>query len=362
MPFLDNFFDRRLDIHIPIIVMDLLGLIFSFGVVFLAGIWCIYYSYHAVVVKRVIKSLNNSTEHDHRERYTNAVIEYKKSIFIVIICVTESWLHVFYWGIVSETFIYFHTKDKRQGWNYLLKKNPSFDFLMTVTFSLFILMGSLVSILTAYLIKAYGTERETKLNEKQLFVWMFLQLLIGWVLCPIPTLHFTILPIYILSVFIGQIAVYIRLSRRLYSVLRKRREDAYFENREWHAKLVRMCKNFKYGAIAYTVVLMLFLSNLTAMIVKRLYIAIFIRDKFLFGYLDAAWIFDDTPHSTLRFLKISLILLCKLIAMLMLFFSLTVHLSIIATAVVRAHRRRRRIRRELRCVHDLLRIPLIGEN
>ena len=357
MPSIYNFFHKHRDIHIPIIILDSLGIIFSFGVVFLGGIWCVYYMFHALKVKRKIKALKRCTEHIERERYINALIEYKKSIFLVIISFLESWLHVFYWGIISERFIHFHSgKDEA-----FLLKNPSFEFLLTVSFSLFILMDSLVCILTSYLTKAYGTERETKLNEKQLFAWMFLQLFIGWIVCLIPRSHVIGLPVYTLCIFIGQIVVYTRLSKRLYSVLRMRREDSYFEDREMHTRLVRMCKNFKYGAIAYTVVLVFFLSEVITEIVKALFISIVIKDRFMDGYLDPSDFLNGHSEAMMK-LRISLKMISKIIPMLMIFFSLMVHLSIVLKAIIRGIQRTRNTNKQIKCVKDMLRVPLIGEN
>ena len=345
-------------------ILDLLGIIFSFGVVILGGLWCVYYIHHAVKVKRKIRALKRCTEHFERESYINGVTEYKKSIFIVIISFTESWLHVFYWEIISDQFIYFHSINRTHGFlNLSLEKSLSFDFLITVSLSLFILMSSLVCVLTSYLTKAYGTNRETKLKEKKLFIWMFLQLFVGWGLCLIPKTRTIGLPLYALWVFIGQIFVYIRVSKGLYFVLRRRREDAYFEDRELHTKMVRMCKSFKHGAIAYIAVLVLFLSELTAEIVKHIFIDIFIKENFLYGYIDPLeTVSEDSSKIILRHLRIYLHLLSKMIAMLMLFFSLMAHLSVVVKAIMRGFQRKKYLRDQINGVNNMFRVPLIGEN
>ena len=362
MPSSNHLHLNHKDVHLSIIILDLIGIIFSIGVVFLGGIWCMYYTSHALKVKRKINGLKGYREHMERERYLNAVIEYRKSVFIVLISFSESWLNVFYWGIVSDRFIHFQSINRTHNFKLTSGKDPSFEILVGGTISLFILMSSLVCILTSYLTKAYGTSRETKLKEKQLFIWMFLQLFIGWCLCIIPTIRTVGLPVYALYIFIGQIIVYVMLSRRLYSVLRRRREDAYFEDRELYGRMVRMCNNFRFGAVAYTTVLIFLLCELTAEIVKYLFASIFIRDHFLYGYLDMYEILSEESWSILVHLRISLCLLSKIIAMFMLVFSFMVHLSVVVRGIMRSFNRRRYMRDQVRGVNNMMKIPLIGEN
>ena len=348
---------NMLHIPLPILVMDLIGILFSIGVVFLGGIWCMYYTSHALMVKRKIKALKGYREHMERERYLNAVIEYRKSAFIVLISFSESLLGISYWGVISYRIF---SNNSRNGtehdFAFYIEKYPTYDILVSGFISLFILMSSLVCILTSYLTKAYGTNRKTKLKEKQLFIWMFLQLFIGWCLCLIPTIRTVGLPVYALYIFIGQIIVYVMLSRRLYSVLRRRREDAYFEDRELYGRMVRMCSNFRFGAVAYTTVLVFLLCELTAEIVKYLFVEL-MHNQFLREYMFSS---GTIRVSTQNQIKLYLCYMCKVIAVLMLFFSFMVHLIVLVKAIVSSLKRRRYLRDQIRGVNNMMNAPLIG--
>ena len=342
---------------VPILALNVITTLLSLGIVILSATWCVYYLHHAMMVKRKIKSLKKYTEHNERERYINAVIEYKKSLFIVTITFAESWLPVAYWAVV--TFVIFENDNNnsttRPEFVYYIQKYPTFEVLVVWFISLFILMGSLVSILTAYLIKAYGTERETNLNEKQLFVWMFLQLLIGWVLGIIPRINEIAMPIYNLGIFIGQIVVYVRLSRKLYAVLRRRREDTYFEDREMHPKMVRMCNDFKYGVIAYTIVLLLFLSELAVEMARVYFDTIFLDNKsILHEYLDPVDVLRTQHMDILMEVTLALRYIAKVIALLMLAATFMLHFAIIVKIIVNYFERKRNMKNQMQSVSDVL--------
>ena len=350
---------RNLKKHIPIFTMSILGGFFSILIVIFGLLWCTYYIKHLIIVKRKIKAIRASNNPNDRDRYINAVIDYKKSIFIIIISFTESWLNMLYWSLAS----FQHPKHlKIPYFTDLLENDIIFDLVIILSMTVFIILSSSVCILTSYLAKAYGTKREIKLKEKYLFIWLATQVLIGMLVSLIPNVKSELIPLYLLGIMVIHIVMYVRLARKLHSVLRMRRIDAYFEDQQQHKQMIKMCKNFKLGAILYTATILMWLVELSIAILMYVFQALFKKTQFLNYTLhledpfttltkDYKSLFDD--------ISTSLQLLTIFVTMLMMCLSCMIHLYILFGFVYRSYNRNKEINTQIRNVQNMLYRPLI---
>ena len=338
--------------------MNSLGIFFSILIIIFGLVWCAYYIKHLMIVKRKIKAIRASNDSNDRDKYINAKIDYKKTIFIIIISFTESWLNVLYWSL--SAFSIKHSEVPR--FTGLIEKDVVFNLTIIISMTVFIVLSSSVCILTSYLAKAYGTKREIKLKERYLFIWLVTQILIGMLVSLIPKVKSELIPLYLLCIMVIHIIMYLRLARKLHLVLRMRRIDAYFEDQQQHKQMVRMCRDFKYGAILYTATIFMWLIELSVAIVSYLFQGIFKKTNFLHETLhvkDPFHSFKRDHNKLVNDINTFLQSLQTFVAMLMLCLSCMIHIYIVFGVVYRSYKRKQEINMQMRNVRNMLYRPLI---
>lgn len=355
----NRYLQKNLGKHIPIVTMTSIGVFFSILIIIFGLVWCVYYIKHAIIVKRKIKAIRANDNPNDRDRLLNAIIDYKKTIFIVVISFTESWLNVLYWSLLS----FRHPKHlKVPGFTGLLKEDVIFDLIIIISMTVFIVLSSSVCILTSYLVKAYGTRREVNLKEKYLFIWLATQVLIGMLVSSIPYVKSELIPFYLLCIMVIHIGMYVRLARKLHLVLRMRRIDAYFENQQQHKQMVTMCKNFKFGAILYTATLLTWLIEMSAATITYVFEGLFKKTNLLSTTLNLEDPFNyvrEEHRKLINDINIGLQLITDLVGMLMMCLSCMIHMYIVLGVVYRAYKRKREINTQIRNVQNMLYRPLI---
>ena len=251
--------------RIPEYVIDIFTTTAVLGIVFLATVWCLYFLSRIRELSRKIHYLKKQTEERCYEELTNAKVDYIKSIFIAAISASEV-LEYICVAVVGTFHIFVNVKTDNCPFPIAFSKElHSFRVFMLLGVSCMIIFLSLSHILTSYLCHAYAEKRIITLTrrDKVLISCLLIQLVVMWISIANWRAFISIVPIMTMALFPIHLCLYVKYSRRLYMLLKRRRLDAWFEDPDSYKKLVGMCKEYKTGSILYTVCV-IFLSTALA--------------------------------------------------------------------------------------------------
>ena len=343
----------------------------SFGVAFFTTIWCLYFLSRIRELSRKIHYLKKQTEERCYEELTNAKVDYIKYIFIAAICFFE----VFPFYFVLILVIIFNIYQQQPinncpGGNYLIEEIYNYSYirvLLAMEIASVVIYMSLVHILTSYLSHTYETKRIITLTrrDKVLISCLLIQL----VVIGISTVSFHVFLFVLLSLalflFPIHLCLYVKYSRRLYMLLKRRRLDAWFEDPDSYKKLVGMCKEYKTGSILYTVCIVCF-SCLLLSIYTFSFIRMLLHDPCMlneiFFNLDSVWLSYVYKNNTqgvdiiFRIYDVSINIFGVFAVSLFVFY----HLYICCGAVARMVKRRRAFKKYTGIRSGDLFRPLIG--
>ena len=255
----DNVFPRE---KIFTLLCSIISGISGLGTFILATIWCLYFLSRIRELSRKIHYLKKQTEERCYEELTNAKVDYIKSIFITAICFFEIKSIIF--AVIIVIFRTVIPDEKIDGcpvpsFIELIYHIPIFRILVSLLLTSNIIFLSLNHILTFYLSKAYEGTRVINLTSgtKLLFILMSIQIVIVWISSVYWELFLYTITLIAMTLFPIHLCLYVKYSRRLYMLLKRRRLDAWFEDPDSYKKLVGMCKDYKTGSILYTVCVIL---------------------------------------------------------------------------------------------------------
>ena len=126
---------------------------------------------------------------------------------------------------------------------------------MVITLSGALIYTSLIHTLTSYMANAYGEKRVVRLGrrEKLLLLLLFTQIAVVWLSALYWRAFVFIVLLAAITTFPIHIFFFIKYSRQLYTALKRRTLDAWFEDTQQHKKLKGMCHEYKCGSIVYAV-------------------------------------------------------------------------------------------------------------
>ncbi|KAI6660311.1 hypothetical protein LOD99_13899 [Oopsacas minuta] len=345
------------------------------GIAFLAAIWLLYFLSRLRSLSKKIHYLKKQTDERCKQELTNARVDYIKSLFIAAICACEilqSWLLIM--TISTELgvarFVLPDPNNSNCTWNRFFEYIQDFTAargLFALEISSMLLYMSLVHILTSYLSNAYADKRVIKLTKRELFMFVLLltQLVILWLSVYSWRVFIFVLTFVIISIIPIHLFFYIKYSRKLYSHIKRRALDAWFEDIHSYKNLEQMRNDYKHGTLLYTISTVLFGIVLTGFVIIsliRLLLAYPCKVKQLIN-TQSQW---STPFFTKHQTAIavtSLILerfLFNSLTVFAVFFMFLLHASILYKAVRRLLQRRRAYNRHAGIHYNHMYQPLIG--
>ena len=254
----------------------LISILSSLGIVLLATVWCLYFLSRIRELSRKIHYLKKQTEERCYEELTNAKVDYIRSIFIAAICFFEvSSFVCFCLGIAEHNLLISENKFHNCSNVNLIENFKNFTFtrvLMAMDVSSILLYTSFIHILTSYLCHAYAEKRIITFTrrDKVLISCLLIQLVVMWISIANWRAFVFIFAIELVSLFPIHLCLYVKYSRRLYMLLKRRRLDAWFEDPDSYKKLVGMCKEYKTGSLLYTVSIVLITIGILLMVTVNL--------------------------------------------------------------------------------------------
>ena len=220
-------------------------------------VWGIYFACRIREFGKKVHYLKKQTDERCQEELTNARVELIKYIFLTVICLTEVLGFVYY-----ITNLILHSKiptekHHRPGDNLIneIRTEPFIRYSTAMTFSCILIYTSLIHILTSYMANAYAVKRVVKLSrrEKLFFLLLFTQLAVVW-LSALNWRAFVFMELLVsITVFPIHIFFFYKFSRKLYTSLKRRTLDAWFEDKQQHKRLKGMCNEYKRYTICYGV-------------------------------------------------------------------------------------------------------------
>ena len=241
-----------------ICIFQILLVCLGLAITFLALIWCVYFLRRASGLSSKIHQLKKQTDERCLDELKNARVDFIKSIFIAAISASEiipSILALGFYGlpnIIDRSLVNNCSTNTYFDYSYNV---PIYRAFPVAFVSSLIITLSLVHILTSYMTHAYSQQRIITLTyqEKLLFVWMLIELIVVWASIGNWKAFLFTLPIVLAILLSSHLYLYCTYSRRLYRLLKWRRLDAWFEDRDSFRKLDRMCKDYRRGTILYVI-------------------------------------------------------------------------------------------------------------
>ena len=224
---------------------------------FLVLVWGMYFACRAREFGKKVYYLKKQTDERCQEELANARVELIKSIFLTVICLTE----VFeFTNVIFSLIAHYYTHNEEDDCNQknLLidaRFNPLLKCSMVITLSGALIYTSLIHTLTSYMANAYGEKRVVRLGrrEKLLLLLLFTQIAVVWLSALYWRAFVFIVLLAAITTFPIHIFFFIKYSRQLYTALKRRTLDAWFEDTQQHKKLKGMCHEYKCGSIVYAV-------------------------------------------------------------------------------------------------------------
>ena len=323
----------------------------TFLTTLLVLVWGIYFACRIREFGKKVHYLKKQTDERCQEELTNARVELIKSIFLTVICLTEVLGYVY----VQISVIY-HPKTKTKNSdcteNNLVKEietEPFIRYSNAMTFSCILIYTSLIHILTSYMANAYAVKRVVKLSrrEKLLFLLLFTQLVVVW-LSALYWKTFELMELLAaITVFPIHIFFFYKFSRKLYTSLKRRTLDAWFEDKQQHKRLKGMCREYKRYTICYGVSIVMIGLTLSFIPIEY-YIEMVFKDSCLLNDLlginkDFHWLNDvyKQNNRTLDIFGDAYKISFNVFAVFSVFFLFLLNASILCNAIMRLYRRRR---------------------
>ena len=340
------------------------------GIMFFATVWCLYFLSRIRELSRKIHYLKKQTEERCYEELTNAKVDYIKSIFIAAICFFEIVKFVNFIILVVSIHIDKNDTSAPNCTNIKFILGSSYNSyfirgLMAMEVSSILLYTSLIHILTSYLCHAYAEKRIITLTrrDKVLISYLLIQLVVMWISIVYWRVFLIIVPIMILTLFPIHLCLYVKYSRRLYMLLKRRRLDAWFEDPDSYKKLVGMCKEYKTGSILYTVSIVLIAMTFFGIIILKFTDLLFRKHSQLdcIFHTDLLFLVQTYREYNLIYKTFKTIILVSynIFAVLATFSFFLLHV-LIAYGVVRKLVKRRRDYRRYTGTRSVIYQPLIG--
>ena len=237
------------------------------GTTLFAFVWFLYFVCRVWQSSKKVHYLKKQTNERCREELTNARVDHYKNMFICFICLAEliGGVDVFITtGLLSTVYsspvpitgcevpshsiveMIFHYKFVR--------------VCILVGVSSCLIYMSLVHTLTSYMANAYAKKRVVKLSrrEKLLLLLLFTQLVVIWLSVFHWRVFIVLLTLVLSCMFPFHLFIFYKYSRELYSAIRRRTLDAWFEDTELHRRLDGMRKEYYRSSIAYALSVILF--------------------------------------------------------------------------------------------------------
>ena len=262
-------------------ICELIAILPSLGILFLATVWCLYFLSRIRELSRKIHYLKKQTEERCYEELTNAKVDYIKSIFIAAICFFEVSSLISFCLEGAEHNLLISKKKFHNCSNVnIIEDYKNFTFtrvLVAMDVSFILLYTSLIHILTSYLCHAYAEKRIITFTrrDKVLMSCLLIQLIVMWISIANWRAFVFIVTIMTMALFPIHLCLYVKYSRRLYMLLKRRRLDAWFEDPDSYKKLVGMCKEYKTGSILYTVSIVLIATEILLIVIVNLVETVF---------------------------------------------------------------------------------------
>ena len=238
-------------------------------------VWGIYFACRVREFGKKVHYLKKQTDERCQEELTNARVELINYIFLTVICLTEVIGFAYYITnlilhskiptethhcpgdnlineIRTEPFIRYST-----GYSVAneIRSDPFIRYSIAISVSCILIYTSLIHILTSYMANAYAVKRVVELSRrvKLLFLLLFTQLAVVWLSVFEWKAFVIILLLAAITVFPIHIFFFFKFSRKLYTSLKRRTLDAWFEDTQQHETLKRMCREYKRYTICYGV-------------------------------------------------------------------------------------------------------------
>ena len=322
----------------------------SILITILVFVWGLYFACRIREFSKKVYYLKKQTDERCKEELANAKVELKKSIFLTVICLTE----VLDFVSVMISLIFHDQTPNQKGdcpGNNLVKAIQLDWFIrysIAITVSCIIIYTSLVHTLTSYMANAYAEKRVVKLSrrEKLLLLLMFTQVAIVLLSVFEWRAFAVIVLLAAITVFPMHILFFYKFSRKLYTALKRRTLDAWFEDIQQHKRLKGMCHEYKWGTIMYGVTIVMIGLTISLMPVGSLGRMLFKESCWLnqlFGInKDFHWLNDvyKRNNQTLDIFGDIATISYNLLAVISVLSLLSLNVSILCNAVYRLIKRR----------------------
>ena len=314
-------------------------------------VWGIYFACRIREFGKKVHYLKKQTDERCQEELTNARVELIKSIFLTVICLTEVLGFVY-----VITILIFHYKiptEKFKSTGYIVIHDIRTELFMrysiAMSVSCILIYTSLIHILTSYMANAYAVKRVVKLSrrEKFLFLLLFTQLAVMCLSVLYWRAFVFILLLVAITVFPIHIFFFFKFSRKLYTSLKRRTLDAWFEDKQQHKKLNGMCREYKRYTILYGVYIVLFGLTVSLLPLGALARLVFKNKDSLNELLviskDFDWLNDfyKQNNQTLHILEEASTISYNVFAVFSVLSLFLLNASILYNAIMRLYRRRR---------------------
>ena len=344
------------------------------GITLLVFVWFLYFVCRVWQSNKKVHYLKKQTDERCREELTNARVDHTKNLFICFICLAEfiggadvlvsaELYRIAYSPPGPITGCKVHSNSVLE----VIFHYKSFRACMLVAFSSCLIYTSLVHTLTSYMANAYAEKRVVKLSrrEKLLLLLLFTQLVVMWLSVFYWRVFIVISSLVLSCMFPFHLFLFYKYSRELYSAIRRRTLDAWFEDTELHRRLVGMRKEYYRSSIAYALTVILFTIVLGTITSVTLFQSLYNHPCILnqFFHTNLTQLNGIFTHSTTRHsINVSFEYISELSVLFVLSWVLALHLYILGQAGYRQIKRRIAYNRYTGIRRTELYRPLIGNN
>ena len=314
--------------------------------------WSVYFWFRLREVTKKIHYLKRQRDQRCQDELANARVDYVKCVFLLGICLAEGVdLIVVIFLLAQRSIIPSSPTGNCTGDNtpIALYYQKSYRYSLVVTVSCTLIYTSLIHTLTSYMANAFEEKRVVRLGrrEKLLLLLLFTQIAIVWLSALYWRAFLFLMLLAAITTFPIHIFFFIKYSRQLYTALKRRTLDAWFEDTQQHKKLKGMCHEYKCGSILYAVSMVLMGLTL-GLTLFRGSIKIFFEDKCRLNFILGSHTEFDWPNNvykhyqqTLDVINVIFTLSYNILATLTVTFLLCLNLFILTQAVNRQIKRRR---------------------
>ena len=237
----------------------------TLGITLLAFVWFLYFVCRVWQSSKKVHYLKKQTDERCREELTNARVDHTKNMFICFICLAEliGGANVLVnAGLINTVDNSVPITDCKVPSYSIVEVALYYKFVrvcLLVGLSSCLIYMSLVHTLTSYMANAYAEKRVVKLSrrEKLLLLLLFTQLVVVWLSVFSWRVFVVVFALLLSCMFPFHLFLFYKYSRELYSAIRRRTQDAWFEDTELHRRLDGMRKEYYRSSIAYALSIIL---------------------------------------------------------------------------------------------------------